>query len=818
MRNFLTDLRYSWRAARRSPGVTLAIIAMLALGTGGVTAVFNPVYSALIAPLPFPQPEQLMLIGGNIPMFNASFNRFEPEDELHRIFSNLATYAPFPAISVVIPETGDTKEYTVVDVGDNFFETLGIQPLRGSLFNRGQVGYIVSSRFWRNELMGAEDVIGKPLQTSITFGRSFPIVGVMPESFNYPFGVDIWAYRASLGGGATLSHARRYIGRLRPGMSAGQTAEELRAIEYNTGPWHIGSDGPLLQSLQTVIRGDRRPILLMFGSAAVLFLVLVCAGVMNLLITQGARRKSEIALRLILGASRLKLIFQLLRESLPLVFVGAFAGLWISEIASAWLTVQFPALQGGEVVVPVKMAFFAALVFAVTVIGGLTPALYATGVNLNTYLKSGSDAKRLLFPFYISLRELLVGVQFGLALALLIGVGLLISNMIFHVDVPIRWTSRDIAVVTAQFPTERQPVSSSPEAMTRNAMFFQEFQHNLSTIPEVVSAGLFNPIPFSANAKLHSQGLVGAFKYPPGGPERGSARVIAGRANSEGFEILELRLITGRHFSPADMAGEIAFNIGSREASRAKGRSFVNMAGGVVIVNQSLARQFWPGENAVGKVIYDGQSNSYEIIGVVQDFHQAIDDTEVMPVAYYPPNFWLPNQTFLVKLHSRALMKDFRQRISGFDTGSVTIEVQSFGDIVHEATANTRMTLQLLGIFALLGILVAGLGVYASTSLMAAAWTREMGIRKALGAQAWDILRLALWRGTRAILFGLPLGLFFAWILSRLLFSYMFHFKVNDPLVWIAGCALLTGITIVAALIPALRAARINPMDALRKE
>jgi len=210
--------------------------------------------------------------------------------------------------------------------------------------------------------------------------------------------------------------------------------------------------------------------------------------------------------------------------------------------------------------------------------------------------------------------------------------------------------------------------------------------------------------------------------------------------------------------------------------------------------------------------------NSYEIVGVVADIHLVSDNKNIVPTVYYPPDSYDRSQTFIVKLHSSAFMKDFRQRLSGINAGSVTSEVQSLGEIVSNATADTRMTLQLLGSFTLLGIVVAGLGVYATTSLMIAAMNREMGIRMAIGAQTWDILRLALWRGTRAILFGLPFGLFLAWVLSRILSRYLFQVNVNDPLVWIISCALLLVITIIAAFIPALRATRVNPLVAMRNE
>jgi predicted permease len=798
---------------RRSPGVALVIIAMLALGTGGVTAVFNPLYTNLLAPLPFPQPEQLMLIGGDIPLFNGWSNRFEKEEELGRIFSNLTRYSSLTGYPVSIPGMGKGKQVHVVQVQENFFETLGVRPLRGADFKNSEVksGIVVSHRFWRNELMGAEDAIGKPINVLVF---QLPIIGIMPETFDFPSGADIWMHFVTNIGVTELATSdRHFLGRLRRGISPVKAAEELRAIDFKPGIGLGGVPGPLLQSLQTVIRGDRRPILLMLGSSAMLFLLLVCAGVMNLLITRGTRRQSEMAMRLILGATRRNLVFQLLRETLPLVVAGALAGLWLSEVASAWLMAQFPTLKGCEIVIPVKMAFFAALVLVVTVIGGLTPALYATGVDLNTYLKSGSNAKRRFLPFSFSLRELLVGVQLSLALALLTGVGVLVNSMMFHVDIPLRWSSHNMAVVSAAFPGGLE-IGLSREAMTRDMMHSQELRQRLNTMSEVAAVGQFSPIPFSVDAAQSFQSGEGAWNARSGDPERVWIQAVKGRANLEGFKMLGLSLIAGRHFTSEEMTNEIDFQIRSQDRDTAI-ESRVGVVGGVVIVNQALARQFWPEGNAVGKMIYTGFNNAYEVVGVVRDFQQFGDNKSAPPAYYYPP--WI-EPVFLVKLHSWSLIKDFRQHLSGFNADSVTFNVRSLGEIVAGATTDTRMTIQLLGSFALLGIAVAGLGVYATTSLMAASWTREMGIRKALGAQMRDILRLTLWRGARVILFALPLGLFLAWILSRILARYLFQIKTDDPFVLIVSCAALLVITIVAAFIPALRVTRINPMDALRNE
>ena len=805
--NFVwADLRYAWRAARRSPGVTLAIIAMLALGTGGVTAVFNPIYSQIFAPLPFPQPEQLVIIGGDIPLFNDYFSRFERRDELDRIFSNLAAYQPYFSESIHIPYTGKYKYNPhILSVTEEFFETLGVRPIRGNIFSRvtNHNDIVISYRFWRDEFSRADDAIGELISID---NLPFTVIGVMPESFDFSPGTDIWVNKDGQGWSVRFDGQLigRFIGRLRPGMSPVWATKEIEAL---AGVMR----SPELKLLKTVYYGDRAPLLWMLGVAAVLFLLLVCAGVMNLLVTQGTRRKSEMALRLTLGATRRNLVFQLLCETLPLVVLGALAGLWLSETVNAWLTARFPTLSGGEVVVPVKMAFFAALVFAVTIIGGLTPALYASGVDLNTYLKSGEVSKRRFF----SLRELLTGAQLALALALLIGIGLLLRGTMFNINIPIEWSSRGTVVVMAYFQSE--PESRAESVMRRNTMLFQEFKNHLETMPEVAAVGILRPIPFSREAELGDTSPSIASKTRQTQLERGAhLEVVEGYASPEAFGILGIPLIAGRPFTEADATNELEIEIeiwGNRRSPDIVGKA---------IINQSLAQQFWPGENALGKIIYSGISGMVgvprEIVGVVRDFHQVGNHKKFIPSVYRPIELYSQEQRFIVKLRSSALMKDFRQRLSSLDMSSPHTEVRWLSNYVAESTANMRLTLQLIGGFALMGIMVAGLGVYSTTSLMIAAMNREMGIRMAMGAQKWDIIRLSLWRGTRAILLGLPVGLFMAWILSRVLSSFLFQVKVDDPIAWIISCAVLLGITTVAALIPALRAARVNPMDAMKNE
>jgi predicted permease len=562
--NLFRDIHYACRTLYRNPGFTLTVVALLALGMGGVTAVFNPIYSLVVAPLPFPQPDRLVRIGGNIPLFNTYHSDFEKRELLARIFSNLTAYGIPPdfILRIRIPDSGKNVDIRpIVLVTEEFLETLGVRPIRGSVFGRKENGnkIIISHRFWQKEFMGQEDVIGKSVSI-LGQSTSYIIAGVMPETFDFPTGTDIW-WCAS-GHFSGISNIQ-LVGRLRSGISERQAARDLEAFDFKPSIGMYGSAGPSLQSLHAVFYSNRLPLLWMIGAVAVLFLLLVCAGVSNFLIARGIRRKSEMTLRLILGAMRWKLICQLLRETLPIVLAGGAAGLVIAKFVGIWLQKQFPVLEGDEVAIPVKMVFFAALVLAVTIVSGLVPALRASGGDLNTRLKSASGSKRR----FLSTQELLVGVQLSLTLALLIGAGALLRSLMDRVDFPIGWWSpQEIVVVSAEFPLSQSMIST--EGRTRFSRFYYEAHRQLEAMPEVVSVGYLNPIPFSADAIRDTQtssGMTVLYKDMPSAEasnladlaerrKKPSIACVSGLVSPTGFDILGIPLIAGRPFTSTEIA------------------------------------------------------------------------------------------------------------------------------------------------------------------------------------------------------------------------------------------------------------------------
>ena len=396
-----------------------------------------------------------------------------------------------------------------------------------------------------------DNAVGNQIFWGIT---PLTIVGIMPEGFNFPIDTDVWL--CSNGKIWMPNEGTQYIGRLLSGISIGQAAYALKAIDFDQAITIVGnSGGPVLQSLQTFLYGDQYPLIRLLGVVSILFLVLVCAGVVNLLLAQSRRRETEMAMRMILGATRPNLFFQLLIEKMLLVAAGGFFGWWFSGVVGKWLGTQFPALQVTAESLPEKIVFWIALVLIVTILAGLAPSLYATNINLNTYLKAATAGKRR----FIFSQEFLVGVQLSVALALLIGMGVMLRSMIHRVDFPIGWSSHNIVVVST-YPLEQGPIIND-DNRPRYAMAFNNVQSELRAMPEVVSVGYLSPIPFTSNAILRSGIPVPTLKnLPPDGSRAipdDTPAFTYGFAGPDGFDMLGIPFVLGRPFTESDGAKQI---------------------------------------------------------------------------------------------------------------------------------------------------------------------------------------------------------------------------------------------------------------------
>jgi len=398
--------------------------------------------------------------------------------------------------------------------------------------------------------------------------------------------------------------------------------------------------------------------------------------------------------------------------------------------------------------------------------------------------------------------------------------------MMFRIDFPIGWSSQKVIVVSTEMPN----ASNNPrlkDELLRYARFTGDAYNELNTIPGVTSVGMLSPVPFSQEAVVKSKTvLYSATDISPGIRKQRGEQMLNFRdafqadVSPDGFNVLGIPLIAGRSFSADDVADIHAIELYELEHGTTLGG-----IGWRAIINQSMAKQLWPGENpvsAVGKIFYDPLDKSHEVVGVVRNYHQWPGNNSFIPTIYAPSRGTVAKQQFLVRFRPGVslehFLSDIRKRMYGLELGLVKVEVRPLSALVVETTANQYMATKFIGSFALLGIIVSGLFVYITATLSVVSQNRETGIRMALGAQTGDILRLTLWRCTRAILIGLPFGLFCALILSKILSSVLFQVSAADPFAWTISCVLLTIITVVASLIPTLRASRINPLDVLNNK
>lgn len=825
------DLRWAGRGLRQARGSALAIVVLLALGIGGVAALFGPLYSLVLTPLPFPHSDRLVRIGGNTVMVDPYTNAFLHQRLLDSMFSTVTAYKTSqPTLTGV----GPPATVDAALVSPEFFATLGVPPQLGSGFAgsaSNAPGVVVSDHLWRTLLQGQRDLSACSL---VLDGERFAVAGVMPPDFDFPSGVQVWEQARP----GTLAAQPVLVGRLRPGLSMGQAQAGLKTA---VSEGKQVSRGPVLESLQNALLGDRRPLLWILCAVSVLFLALACAGVANLLLARGVRRRREMVVRLVLGAGRGRLIRQLLTETLLLAAAGGLLGLAFSALASHWLRLLLPDVARGGAWLPLATgALVLALALSVTILCGIAPAFHATGADLNSSLKAGNNGliasvSRRLFTAH----ELFAGGQLILAMVLLISTGLLLRSMATRLRFPLGFEPQDVAVVkipslpgdsAAAKNYEQQHgrphwgSKSSMEAMqqalrpaddattARHELFHFEATHRLAELPGVISVAVIDTPPFTKGAfDLASRRCL----VDSRDRELVACGILFREVSINTFRLLGIPLLAGRTFVPGDIPPRDAWKYrwyGYRYWSN------VPEPQSVAIVNATLAHRLWPNRNPIGQMLY--QPSPMKVIGVVADVHESRNRLDVLPTVYRPfvsSSPLVPAYSYVVKLRpgtplapfAAAVKRSLSPLLPGTTPPTPVLPLE-------EPVGNLRLALALLTCFSLLGIVVAGLGVYATATLMAAARTREMGIRRALGAPAEQIGRLVLWRSVRLALLALPVGALGAWALGLNLSHWLFQVGATDPASYLTSAAILLAIALAAGLWPALRAATVDPSAPLR--
>lgn len=818
----INDIRYALRQLFKHPAFTLVAVVTLALGIGANTAIFSVVNAILLKPLPFPSPDELIAIGmtdtrqkTQTDLGSLSYPDFFDFRDQNRTLANTAVYRD--RSFALTSEEGATSLHGV-KVSAEFFNVLGIKPVLGRNFVRedeqgggGPGGFkvIISQDFWRKHFGGDSNVLGRTIMLD---RRQHTVIGVTPPGFQFPIQADPIDFYVTIAEDAANpdgstpqtqergNHSLEAIGRLKPGVTIGQAQADLAAIATQLSKQYPDSNthfGVAAKALRDELIGDVRTALYVLFAAVVCVLLIANANVANLLLARASARGKEIALRAALGASRVRIIRQLLTESVLLSGLGGGVGLilaqWGTEALIKTVPQNIPRIGSIQLDASV-LAFTLLLSLATGIIFGLVPAWQASHVDLNSSLKSGTrtssggEGKGRV-------RNGLIIAEVALALVLLIAAGLLIQSFA-------RLGRVQPGLKTERLLTARVALADVAYPKNENVIaFFDQFLPRIRALPGVEAASTIVPLPLSGSNMVTSFDIE-ENPMPEGQRQGAPVRIIA----TDYFKTMGIPLRQGRVFNEND-----EFN-----------------STPVVIVNERFANKFFPGQNVLGKRIQPGFAADdtgekiREIIGVVGNVkHLALknDDSPEM----YLPRTQIPIHIMSVVIRTTvsnptALTNSLRKELAAIDGTIPLTSVRVFDEYISRSLARPRFNALLLSIFAGTALLLTAIGIYGVMAYSVSQRTNEIGIRIALGAGRSSIFRLVVGQAMTLVGISLVIGLAGAYAATRLLSSLLFGVGASDPITFISIVLLVSGVAFIAAWLPARRATRVDPIIALRAE
>ncbi len=813
METLTKDLRYGLRSLLKHPGFTCIAVLTLALGIGANTAIFSLVNAVLLRALPFREPDRLVMVWEDASF--AGFPRNTPAPANYadwkaqnQVFEDMAT---FDHRSFNLTGDGEPEKIQAYGVTANFFGLLGIRPVLGRTIlpeeDQPQANKVVmlSYRLWQRRYGGEQSVIGRELLLS---GEKYTVVGVMPAGFQFMESyIGLWVPIAFTSEtlGQRGGHYLTVFARMKPGVTLAQANADIQTIQQRIAhdhPNEAGRLGAYVMPLRDQLAGDvRRPLLVLLVAVGFVLLI-ACANIANLLLSRAASRSREMAVRAALGASRVRIVRQLLVESLLLATAGAVCGLLFATWSFAFLKRLIPdglVLSTNLNLDLQVLGFTFLLAFVTAVMFGLVPAFQASKIDLNEALKQGGGRTGLSAGGN-RLRSAMVVTEVALALVLLIGAGLLIQTFIKLRDQYSGLQPENVLTMRTVLPR-----SKYPEQLQR-AAFYQQVLERVRSLPGVVSAGYATSIP------LEWKGGTSGF-FPEGrSVEQAKAEGLSYDANhrqvsADYLKTMGISLLRGRSFNDSD----------DERAMPA------------AIINETMARQYWPGDDAIGKRFKLGDPQDdipwRTIIGVAADVRQMGVDEPVKAEMYIPyaqikDQQWFAPRDLVIRttVDPLSIVAAVRGEIHQVDPAQPISNIRTMDEVLGEETASRRLGMTLLTIFAALALLLATLGIYGVLAYFVVQHTQEIGVRIALGAQRHDILALVLRKGMTLTLLGVAIGLGGAFALTRLMASLLYGIGTTDPLTYASIALLLTGVALAACYLPARRAAKVDPMVALTYE
>ena len=803
-RDAVADLRLALRRLVKTPAFTAVALLTMALGIGATSAIFSVVHAVLLTPLPFPDASRLV---GVYQTSEGSREVFTPPNflDMRAQSKTLASAGAYTTSGVTLTNAGDPARLISVEVSDGFFETLSTPPMMGRALQKGdnEPGrtdvVVLGHAIWQNRFGSRADIVG---HTVTIEGRETTVVGVMPRGFAWPEDGDIYmpslydeAYRSKNRGAWYLD----VIGRLAPGVSIEASQAELATIGAQLeAAYPVNKDvGMTTHPLLDATVGSRRAALLVLLGAVLVVLLIACANVANLMLARAAVREGEFAVRAALGAGRARLIRQLLIESLVLAFFGGLFGLALAYGGTRALVALgpagFPRLETIGLSAPVVLFTFA-LALLTGVVFGLVPALQASRTSFGSSLRErgksalgGVRGRRT--------RAALVVAELALAVVLLVGAGLLLRSFARLVNVdpgfdPSNGITFTIGLPDAVYDTDPKRVA-----------FHARLREELNALPGVAGSALALSVPPTSMHFNLSFKVAGRPPLPPGESPTLEVRL----ADAQYFGLMGIPVTRGRGFADSDRAG----------------------APRVVVITESAARRHFANEDPIGREIElgwgrpDGSRVGGRVIGVVADVKSHGLDEDVPPQIYVAMAQVPQNSTAVVLRTQSApepLLPSVRAALARVDPGLPIIRLETLEEHVSRSVSERRFYMLLVAAFAAVALVLAAIGIFGVLSYLVSQRTREIGIRVALGASRGSVVTMVLRQAMTSATLGVGLGLVAAYGLSRFLTAMLFELKATDPLTFAAVGAMLLGVALVAAWLPARRAVRVDPTVALRVE
>jgi putative ABC transport system permease protein len=800
------DLRYGFRTLWRSRGFALIAILALALGIGANSAIFSVVNGVLLRPLPYPQPERLFIVwekGRQLDEMSIAYPNYSDWRAQNQSLENLAI---FRRESFNLTGNNEPEQLTGAQVSANLFATVGVKPIMGRDFlpeedtPAGNPVTILSYGLWQRRFGADTKIIGKNLSLN---GKDFTVIGVMPPRFSYPSRMELWVpiapYSTNPNWTDRGNHPGIYgVARIKQGVSVEQANTELDTIAMRleqTYPKSNSGNRVVLTPLLGYLVKEIKPALLLLLGAVGFLLLIACANVANLLLARATARQREIAVRAALGASRWRIIRQLLTESVMMALCGGGLGLvmamWGTDLIISMVPEDMPRIHDVSVDGRV-LAFMVAVSILTGIIFGLMPAIHASKPDLNEALKDGGRAGAAS-PRGHRIRSGLVISEVALALVLLIGAGLLIKSFARLRAVNPGFNADNLLTFSVALPVAKYP--EDPQRL----IFYRQLLARLSALPGVSSVGVTSDLPFISGSQT-------SFNISGRPLLERNDRPLADYQNVNGdyFPAMGMTLLRGRAFNDQDV----------KDSARS------------VIIDEGFARRYWPNEDPIGKQLFEGEKdlpeNRFTIVGVVNSIKLESLNSEPTRCQLYFSYTMFPQRrsSLLVRASGdlAGLAAAIKHVVQEIDKDQPIYDLQTMNQILADSIAPQRLAAMLLTVFAALALLLAIVGIYGVMAYSVTQRTHEIGVRMALGAQTGDVLKMVIKQGMMLVSIGVAIGLAAAFALVRAMSSLLYGVSASDPSTYLTIAALLILVAMLANYIPARRAAKVDPMIALRCE